>query len=384
MPYLPTDHIERQFLRDAAGEVASANERTILRHIWESPGIARSELVARSNLTQQSVHRIVEHLGDRGLLSFGPPKPGLGRGQPSPTLKLNGDYAYCWGISVTTDLIGLSLMDFSGKCLATEDVPFYGQSLGQALDQIRETLAAMTARLALDTERHFGIGFAIAGYFVDGTRFNASLPLHEWSLIELGPLLNEKFDKPTWVHNGANTGAIAEAMFGIGRHVHHFAYMSFNYGFGGGLISNGELLVGGNGNAGEFSQMFFPEEMKQRPALENLLECLQKAGVEVPSLSYLRQHFSPDWPGAQEWITAMEPGINRLINGITAVFDPQAIVFGGQVPSRLAEALIAHVRHAGEARYGVARQVPKLIISKIPGDASSLGASIVPFKESFF
>jgi predicted NBD/HSP70 family sugar kinase len=39
-------------------------------------------------------------------------------------------------------------------------------------------------------------------------------------------------------------------MFGARRFIRSFAYLSFNYGSGGGIVSDGELLHGGNSNAG--------------------------------------------------------------------------------------------------------------------------------------
>ncbi|WEX08045.1 ROK family transcriptional regulator [Chelativorans sp. AA-79] len=378
MSYDPEALIARHFLRETENGVASPNERAILRLIWRNPGISRSEITAHVDLTQQSVYRIIDQLTERGMLLLGAPKPG--RGQPSPTLRPNGAFAYSVGISVNTDIIGICLIDMAGSVLAQSTVPLAGEPMGQSLDRVHEHVTEQRRKLGLTREAWLGVGFAIAGYHVGGTRYNAPLPLHEWSLIELGPLLAERFGKPVWVHNGANTGAIAEAMFGAGRHVRHLAYLSFNYGFGGGLIHEGELLLGGNGNAGEFSGIYDEEENKRRPALQYLIERLRENGVDVPSISYMRQHFEANWPGVAQWVDEVTPAYIRLINAIYAIFDPQAIVFGGQVPPDLAHMLIARTRIFGSPRYGVPRPFPKLIVSEIKGDASALGAAVAPFK----
>ncbi|KKB12245.1 ROK family transcriptional regulator [Devosia geojensis] len=384
MAYSPGALIAPRFTRAGEGSVVSPNERTLLRLIWRNPGISRSEITAHVDLTQQSVYRIIDQLVERGIVALGAPKPGHGRGQPSPTLRLDGRYAYCCGISVNTDVIGICLMDIAGRILAETQVTLREYGMMEALDLVMKELKAHQASNALDPSSFFGIGFAISGYHVGGTRYNAPLPLHEWSLIELGPLLSDLFGKPVWVHNGANTGAIAESMFGIGRFIKHFAYLSFNYGFGGGLISDGELLVGGNGNAGEFSGIYDEEENPRRPALQYLIERLRGNGVEVPSITYMRQHFDPRWPGVEEWVDLVTPAYNRLINAISAVFDPQAIVFGGQVPVALAQMLIERTRIFGRPRYGVPHPPAKLIISDIGGDASALGASVFPFRAEFY
>lgn len=384
MSYSPEALIAPQFLRASEGGVVSPNERNLLKLIWRHPGLSRSEVTSHTDLTQQSVYRIIDQLAERGIVSLGSPKPGLGRGQPSPTLRLNGRHAYSCGISVNTDIIGVCLMDIAGNILGESSVTLREHTMARSLDLVGEQMVELQRQNNLTSEAFFGIGFAISGYHIGGTRYNAPLPLHEWSLIELGPLLSDFFSKPVWVHNGANTGAIAESMFGVGRYIKHFAYLSFNYGFGGGLISNGELLLGGNGNAGEFSGIFDYEESKRRPALQYLIERLNRNGVDVPTITYMRKHFDPDWPGVAEWVDEIMPAYNRLINAIWAVVDPQAIVFGGQVPADLAQMLIERTRIYDRPRYGVHRPSPKLIISEIGTDASAMGAAITPFHSTFY
>ncbi len=383
MAYFPEARISPQFLRAGEG-VVSTNERSLLKLIWRHPGLSRSEVTDHTDLTQQSVYRIIDQLAERGVVSLGSPKPGVGRGQPSPTIRLNPHYAYSCGISVNTDVIGICLMDLAGNVLAESSVTLREHTMAQSLDMVRARLSEAQKLNNLAPDALFGIGFAIAGYHVGGTRYNAPLPLHEWSLIELGPLLAEFFGKPVWVHNGANTGAIAESMFGAGRYIKHFAYLSFNYGFGGGLISNGELLLGGNGNAGEFSGIYDEEENQRRPALQLLIERLVRNGVDVPSISYMRKHFDRNWPGVTEWVNEITPAYNRLVNAIRAIFDPQAIVFGGQVPLDLAQMMIDRTEISGRPRYGVPRPSPKLIISDIASDASAMGAAVTPFHSTFY
>lgn len=382
MIYSPSPLIAPHFLRSSRGEVASPNERWLLRKIWMHPGISRSEVTIRSDLAQQSVHRLLDQLAERGVVTIGKPKSGLGRGKPSPVLSLNGAYAHTVGISVNTDIMGICLMDLAGAVLGQASVALHGQTVAEALREADEVITRLREAAGLDPERCLGLGFGIAGYYVGGTRYNASLPLHDWSLIELGPLLSEFFRRPVWVHNGGSTGAVAEALFGIGRHIPHFAYISFNYGFGGGIVSDGELLVGGNGNAGEWGPIF--RNNVPRPALQFLMERLRSKGVEVNAITQLQRQFDPNWPGVAEWVDDVAPYYNRLVDSIIGVFDPQAIVFGGQVPPALAQMFISRTEQPEPPRYGVPRPPVKLIISEIPGDASALGAAAVPLKSEFF
>lgn len=142
---------------------------------------------------------------------------------------------------------------------------------------------------------------------------------------------------------------MAENMAGVGRFIRHFAYLAFNYGLGGGLISHGELWAGGYDNAGEFSGLYQDDEMDRRPALQFLLARLQQQGIPLDSVDEMCQRFDPQWPGVAEWVKDVTPTCNRLVNAISAIFNPKAIVFGGHIPVPLAEMLIANTVIYGTA-----------------------------------
>lgn len=385
MPYNPRQHIPEYFQRAGNSDrVISSNERELLRIVRRFPGISRAEMTDRTGLTQQSVYRLVEAMNARGMIVFGDPVPGTGRGQPSPTIRLNADYTFTAGISVNTDTIGICLFDFSGTVRSTEMVDIVDAPMSVGLERISASISRQIVAQNLLVERMFGTGFAISGFLQEGTTYNTPLPLHEWSLIELGPLISNLIDRPTWTGNSANTAAICEAMLGVGQHISNFAYLSFNFGFGGAAIINGELLRGGHGNAGELSAMYNDDEMAKRPALQFLLENLRQNGVDIPSIEYIRQHYDPSWPGVDKWINDIMPALNRVINAVYAVLDPQAIVFGGQIPKELATQLIANVEFSRSPRHGRLMKSPKVIVSELEGDASSVGAAVMPFKDVFF
>lgn len=382
--YDPRPRIAERFRRGGRSDgIVSTNERALLRLVWRQQRPSRAEVMAQLDITQQSVHRIVEQLSARGMLAIGPPKPAIGRGQPSPTLTLRPDWGFTIGLSVNTDSIGVAVMDFSGRA-TTQLIDTAGLSLMAALERTSHKIDAMLTAQALPRAALFGVGVGIQGFRLQGTQFNASLPLHEWSLIELSPLLSEHFDAPVWTENGANTAAICEAMQGVGRHIQSFAYLSFNYGFGGGLIVDGELMRGGFGNAGEFSAVFTEEETKRRPALSLLMAALKAKGVDVSSIHHLQRSFDPAWPGVEEWVETTMPAYNRVINMIWSVLDPQAIVLGGQIPTKLAEIFCRRAEFIELLRYGVPRPKPKLIVTEQTTHPSAIGAAALPFKEEVF
>ncbi len=366
--------------------LASENERLILDIVRRHEPIARAMITTHTNLTQQSVHRLVETLIAGGLLRAAAPLRGT-RGQPSPTIQLMRHAVYSVGISVNTDAVTLSLADLGCNIIAQE-------TLGMVPRDRRATLAALTRMLqsllkehAVSRDRLVGLGFAMSGFFVsDNCAFNAPEPLKDWSLFDLRPELKEVFELPVWLENNATAGAIGESLRGVGLWCSTFAYLSFNYGFGGGLVLEGKPYHGFHGNAGEFSVIYTPEEKPRRPALQSLIAALRKNGISIGSIEELRQNFDPTWPGVEDWLAETMPALDRLVATLIGVLDPQAIVFGGQLPAELGRMMMSRLNMPSgrHHRYGVAPGEARLVLSETKGDAAAIGAALLPLKFRYF
>ncbi|AXA42743.1 ROK family transcriptional regulator [Rhizobium leguminosarum] len=381
MKYDPLDHIAAHFLRDTQpARVASRNERDLLRLIWKSPGIERSDLTEPLDLTQQSLHRIVARLHERGMLVFAHSETRR-PGPPSPELTLRKDWCLTLGVSVNVGSIGLCLMGF-GEPLENMEIPQAGSSLSGEMDRIEAAVEDILARRGAKRRDVLGVGLAVAGHRMLETAFNCPLPLAHWSLIDLAPLLGEQLGLPVWADNVARTAALAEAIFGVGRDVADFAYIAHLHGYGGGLVSGGMPFRGKFGNAGEFSVLFGRQDYEDRPALGVLLEHLRAKGRLNLTLRDLKNENLMDWDGVTEWVDRVTPAHNRAINAICAIFDPALIVLGGELPHSLARMLIERTEFNNLPRHGVLRDVPRLAVAQITDAPGAIGAALIPLFET--
>ncbi|MDB6454328.1 ROK family transcriptional regulator [Falsirhodobacter sp. 20TX0035] len=384
MVYDPSRLIDRRFHRHPDGPVVSTNERHVLRALQREPGLSRADLTGQFDLTQQSLHRIVEQLANRGMIRMGPPKSSSGRGQPSPTLFLQPSFAHSWGISLNAETLGIALMDFAGNLVADELHVLRSHSQSAVLTLASQRMAELSLRHRLDREACLGVGFGIVGYWVEGTRFAPPLTLRDWAMVDLGPLLSGWFNRPVWVENTANTAAVAEAFLGAGRRIPTFAHISMNHWLGSGLIQNGELWSGGNNNAGEFFSLYESEPRVRHPALKRLMELMHDDGLKVDTMSDILQGVDASRPAVTRWITEALPGFNRLLAALWSVFDPQAVVLGGQLPPVLAQMLIDGAKLPILRRYDIPRRAPKLLISDLGPNVAALGAAVFPLRVSAF
>ena len=72
-----------------------------------------------------------------------------------------------------------------------------------------------------------------------------------WDNVPICKLVANRFGIRTFLQNDANACALAEWKFGAGKGTRNMAFITFGTGFGAGLILDGRLYAGTNGNAGE-------------------------------------------------------------------------------------------------------------------------------------
>ena len=75
--------------------------------------------------------------------------------------------------------------------------------------------------------------------------------LKGWDHVEIVAIIKGHYGVPTHLQNDANACAVAEWKFGAGRGTKNMVFLTFGTGLGAGLILDGRLYDGTNGNAGE-------------------------------------------------------------------------------------------------------------------------------------
>src|SRR3954470_22128190 len=94
-----------------------------------------------------------------------------------------------------------------------------------------------------------GIG-APNGNFYTGT-IEYAPNLHWKGIIPVTKLVTEKFGLPSSLTNDANAAAVGEMNYGAARGMRDFIMITLGTGVGSGIVSNGMLVLGHDGFAGE-------------------------------------------------------------------------------------------------------------------------------------
>lgn len=143
----------------------------------------------------------------------------------------------------------------------------YGDDQGRILDRHQfptpsgpgATLEALAEGLTQLGTRHpapAAIGISCGGPLDSRTGVVQAPPnLPGWRDVAVVDYFATRFGLPTFLRNDANAGALAEWIHGAGRGCRNLMFCTMGTGFGCGLILEGRLYEGANGNAGELGHV---------------------------------------------------------------------------------------------------------------------------------
>lgn len=150
------------------------------------------------------------------------------------------------GIDIGGTKCAVILADDRGQKLSR--IPFETSDADTTLTQIFSVIEQLPAGRA--------IGISCGGPLDEARGLILSPPnLPGWDNIPVVQMLTDQFGIPAYLCNDANACALAEWKFGAGQGTQNMIFLTFGTGMGAGLILNGRLYSGTNGNAGEIGHM---------------------------------------------------------------------------------------------------------------------------------
>jgi len=256
------------------------------------------------------------------------------------------------GIDVGGTKCAVSLGNENAEVLKTVKFPTEGpeENVARILDE-----AEALVRGSDEPVRTAGIS---CGSPLDPKRGIIQSPpnLPGWDNIEIVRMTEERLGIPAVLCNDANACALAEWKFGAGRGCENMVFLTFGTGMGAGLILDGRLYNGANGNAGEVGHMrlerFGPVGYGKQGSFEGFasgggiaqiartaaVEKLQRGG----SVGYCRSWEELDSVNAKTVAQAAEAGdetavrvyrqvgemLGRGLSVLVDIINPERIVIG--------------------------------------------------------
>jgi predicted NBD/HSP70 family sugar kinase len=385
--------------REATGQrsetVRRANLSTIVRELHLRGPLSRSDLVCSTGLTRGAIRGLIGELAAAGLVAEARSAPIGTPGRPSPLVRPRHDRATVLALDIAVDSIGAGLVGFGGHVIDHVRVDRARGHLAA------ERIATDLAKIALPlVERHaagrslIGVGVAMVGVvrFSDGLVRLA--PNLGWQDVPLGDLLAQRLrlSLPVMVANEADLGALAEHRRGAAVGVNDVLYLSGEVGVGGGLIIDGQPLIGAAGYAGEVGHM--PINPAGVTCRCGSIGCWETEVGERALLRRAGRSGSSGRAAVDAIIASAEAGSAKALAalaetgewlgvglaGLVNLFNPSLVVLGG-VFGRMAPFVAKEVEEVLDRRaLRASRDVVKVVPTSLGTDATLIGAAEIAFE----
>ncbi|MFA5403756.1 MAG: ROK family protein [Ignavibacteria bacterium] len=155
------------------------------------------------------------------------------------------------GIDIGGTNTVFGLVDKNGNCLSEGTIRTDKfENVKDFIKELSDEINILISELNNDYDiRGIGIGAPNGNYFKGTVEFAPNL---KWEgVINFSELFKEHFDLPVILTNDANAAAFGEMVFGAAKGMKDFIIITLGTGLGSGFVSNGELIYGHDGFAGE-------------------------------------------------------------------------------------------------------------------------------------
>jgi glucokinase len=141
-------------------------------------------------------------------------------------------------------------VDRQGRCLAGTSMETDArQPAEHFFDRLQENTKLLLKNVKEECMvAGIGIGAPNANFY-KGTIENP--PNLDWDFVDVKAEMGKYYEVPVAITNDANAAALGEMLFGAARNMKDFIVITLGTGLGSGLVSNGELIYGADGFAGE-------------------------------------------------------------------------------------------------------------------------------------
>ena len=289
-----------------------------------------------------------------------------------------------------------------GSILSRHEQDINDHAVDAVMKAIEDTIDAALADVK--DKSVVGIGIGSPGNIEPRSGTILYSPNFQWTNVPLGERLRGHFDQPVFIGNDARCATLGEYSYGIGKGTKNFALLTIGTGIGGGIVSEGQLLLGHTAGAGEFGHH------QIRPNDGFVCNC-GKIGcfeAQASGTGLIRHAFAvqPSFPrsrlldkdrdklGTKSIRKAAQAGdphataawknfTHDLATGLANVIafvNPEVIALGGGVSSAADFMLDAVRNRVDELTTMVPRGTTKIVIAKLGNDAGAIGAATMAFR----
>lgn len=374
--------------------VRHINETRVLQELFREGPLSRAEISRRLSFTRSTSGSLVTHLVEQGLVEEGAgDTSGDGRaGRPGLLVSLKSAAITFLGAEIGVEKVTLLAMDLRGDVVWTAST---GYDAGNRPENAVDTICRAVARFRSEhSEGHRieGLCVTVPG-LLRNDGFVLGTPILGWADTDLLGMLRGRLSGfgDIRVENDANAFATAETH--LAPRGGSAVFILLDAGVGGGLVSEGRLVRGHHGYAGEIGHIpvgeqgyaagvAVPGSFESYVGKEALLNRVATYGGEAADIPTLIEKYRAGDTAVRATVADWSRWLARGLAILTATLDPERIVLGGEcaaVAALCPEDIEAQLRPLLLRR----RPVPVVETSRLGRDVVALGAACLLHRTFF-
>ena len=390
-PGFPEPAVSRLTLGTNQSGMRAHNERLVLSLVRKHGSLAKTDIARLTKLSAQTVSVIMRALEQEGLLKREEPVRGK-VGQPSVPMSLDPEGAFFLGLKIGRRSAELVLIDFVGTVRRMLHSSYPYPAPQPTIAFAREGIMALRGTLTPEQDRRIaGLGIAMPfelWNWADAVDAPKAI-LNGWRGLDIRAELQAALPFPVSLQNDATSACGAELVFGRSNDLRDFVYFYIGAFAGGGVVLDGKLHRGQSGNAGALGSMPVPgpggkpAQLIDIASIAVLDRMLAKRGIDSARLWTSPQDWGDIGPALDLWIDQAAAALAYAIASSCSVFDFQAAVIEGWMPTMVRARLVAAVRRAMAEIDVEGIALPQVREGTVGIHARALGGASLPLSERF-
>lgn len=369
------------------------NRRMILNLIRQNGAMPKAEMARAAGLSAQTVSVIVNELLKEKLVRKEAKVRGY-VGQPYTPIALNPGGALSIGVKIGRRTLEVMLVNFLGDTEYFATTPYDAPRRDVVLGHLEAAFGELFARLnGRQRDRVTGVGVAMPGQIGDWTEEVGLSPgeLDDWTGYDVAEAVGALSGLPVQVFNDVTAACAAEMHAGTALSRPSALYVFLGTFIGGGVVLNGRLYRGEQGNAGALGSMPAlsspegpgPHQLIRDASLVYLMKDLHAAGID-DRLPIADAIADPRAAGPFEaWLGTAADAIAKAVACAISVIDFQTIVIDGPLHRPQVEAVAARVSDSLSRLDRRGLSPVDIVAGTVGARARVLGAAVLPIIHKF-
>ena len=229
-------------------------KRRIISELYRSESHTIAQLAKLLHTSIPSTTVLIDEL------STGQWVQGIGTGTAQfgrkPSLfALNANYYVTIVVDINVHDTKLLVFNLSNQVVHRVDINLRLETSGALLNVLSEPLGQLAQQLSQAGLQVIGVGVALPGLVNPQQGINYTYPSISKPELSLTELLTTAFGAPVYLINDTQATILGEHNFGLAKDKKHVLSINIDWGIGLGVITNGDILQGSAGFAGELGHI---------------------------------------------------------------------------------------------------------------------------------